>query len=141
MRAVIIALPLLLIAAPAAAAPREPLQLPPEMTDPAMGQKLGRMAGALSRALMDVKVGEIKAIAEGREASAAERRQTVGDLAGGPAAADRIERQVAAAGPAIQNGVQAMARALPAIMTAMEGVAADLERATANLPDPTYPRR
>jgi hypothetical protein len=30
---------------------------------------------------------------------------------------------------------------LPALMTAMEGISDDLDRATANLPDPTYPKR
>ena len=140
MRALMVVLPLMLVAAPATAQRPAP-QLPPELTDPALGQRMGKMAGALTRALMDVKVGEFRAIAEGREPTAAERRQTVRDLAGRPGAERRIEQQVAAAAPAMQRGMQAMAKALPAMMEAMEQAAGEFERATANLPQPGYPRR
>ena len=41
--------------------------------------------------------------------------------------------------------MQAMSKALvaslPSIMKSLDGVARELERATANLPDPTYPKR
>lgn len=141
MRALSFALPLLVIAAPASAQSRPVPQLPPEFTDPAMGQKLGRMAGALSRALMDVRVGEIQAAAEGRDPTGADRRRTVRDMAGGRTIDRDIERQVAAAAPAMQRGMQAMARALPSMMATMDEVAAEVERATANLPQPGYPQR
>ena len=43
------------------------------------------------------------------------------------------------------NHLQAMTKALvaslPTIMASLEGVERELERATANLPDPTYPKR
>ena len=45
MRKILFALPLMLAAAPAYAAPAP--QLPPELSDPAMADKLGRMMGAL----------------------------------------------------------------------------------------------
>ena len=143
MRPVLFALPLLLVAAPAFAAPQRAPQLPPELTDPAMGEKLGRMAGALSKALLDVKVGEVAAIAQGREASPAEKNRTVRDMAvgGDPNAERRLEQQVAASGPIIQKSMTAMAKALPAIMGALEEVGEEMERATANLPQPGYPRR
>lgn len=141
MRALMFALPLMLIAAPAAAQQRPVPTIPPELTDPALGQKMGRMAGALSRALMDVRVGEIQAAVEGREPTAADRRRTVRDMAGGRAIDRDIERQVAAAAPAMQRGMQAMASALPTMMAAMDQVAQEFERATANLPQPGYPNR
>lgn len=139
MRIALAALPLMLIAAPLAAQPAAP-QLPPELSDPALGQKLGKMAGALSKALMDVEVGEIAAAVEGREASPAEKKRTVRDMAGNidPQA---VERQVAAAAPAMQRGMQALMKSLPAMMAAMEGAIDGLDRASANLPQPGYPRR
>ena len=142
MRVAFVALPLLILAAPVAAAPdRAPVLLPPELADPALGQKMGRMAGALSKALMDVNVGEIEAAVEGREPTAADRRRKVRDIAGGGFDERDVERQVAAATPAMQRGFQAVANSLPAILSAMEPVIDEIERATANLPQPGYPRR
>ena len=45
------------------------------------------------------------------------------------------------AGAAATAGMKAMSTALPAMMKAMTGIAAEMERAIANMPDPTYPRR
>ena len=60
IRTVAIALaPLALFASPAMAAPKEAPSLPPELSDSAMADKLGKMAGALTRALMDMPVGEL----------------------------------------------------------------------------------
>ncbi len=139
MRIAIVALPLLMIAVPAAAQPAAP-QLPRELSDPALGQKLGKMAGALSKALMDMEVGEIAAAVEGREANAAEKKRTVRDMAG-PIDSAAVERQVAAATPAMQRGMAAMMKALPKMMEAMEGAIDGIDRAGANLPQPGYPRR
>jgi hypothetical protein len=142
--ALVLALPLMALAAPAAAAPERAISdIPPELTSPETAQKLGKMAGVLSKALLDLEVGEIAAAAEGREASPAEKRRTVRDLAakGDPDLERDIERQVAAAGPMISRSMKAMSAALPALIRAMEGVADEMERATANLPQPGYPRR
>ncbi len=139
MRIALAALPLLIIAVPAAAQPAAP-QLPRELSDPALGAKLGKMAGALSKALMDMEVGEIAAAAEGREASAAEKKRTVRDLTG-PIDPGAVERQVAAATPAMQRSMAALMNALPAMMAAMEGAIGEIDRAAANLPQPGYPKR
>jgi hypothetical protein len=142
--ALVFALPLIALGAPAAAAPERTIpDIPPELTSPETAQKLGKMAGVLSKALLDLEVGEIAAAAEGREASPAEKRRTVRDLAakGDPDLERDIERQVAAAGPMISRSMKAMSAALPALIRAMEGVADEMERATANLPQPGYPRR
>jgi hypothetical protein len=143
---ILFALPLALIAAPAVAAPQpspEPIQIPPELTSPETAEKLGKMAGVLSKALMDVKVGEIEAIAMGREPTEADKRRTVRDMAvkGDPNFERDVERQVANAGPIIAESMKRITAMLPALMSAMEGISDDLDRATANLPDPTYPKR
>ena len=143
MRLLLIALPLALAATPAAAQPYDAPPLPRALTDPAQADQLGRMAGALSRALLDLNVGEIEAAVEGRPVTQADRRRTVRDVAAGgdPTIERRIEQQAANSGAAIQAGARAMADALPAIMQSLDRAAAEIDRATANLPTPGYPRR
>ena len=140
MRAHWIALPLMLAATPVMAAPME-AQLPPELSDPAMAEKLGRMMGAVTRALMEMPVGELEAAAQGREPTSADRARRVRDHIGGPNAERGVEAQVAASGRQMQVMTKALVDSLPAIMASLEGVERELERATANLPDPTYPKR
>ena len=136
MRLLLIALPFAVVAAPAMAQPARAPELPRQLTDPAMADRMGKMAGALSRALLDLNVGEIEAAVEGRPVTQADRRRTVRDMAarGDPNIERIIERQAATSGAAIQAGAKAIADALPAIMGA-------IDRATANLPQPGYPRR
>ena len=145
MRLLLIAVPLTLIASPALAAPNHsPVpQLPRQLTDPALADQMGRVAGALTRALMNLPVGEIQAAIEGRPATSADQRRTVGDIAGrnDPYLDQRIERQATQSGVAIQAGARAMAAALPSIMQSIDRAADEIDRATANLPDPNYPRR
>lgn len=150
MRAFVLLLTLAVAATPALAAEapakgRE-LSIPPELTDPAMGQQLGKMMGVLTRAMMDMPIGEVQAAVEGREPTAADRKRKVRDLAAGdPNLDQKIETQVAQAMPRLQAGMKAMSASLPAMMQAIEQAAAQMEgtldRATANLPDPTYPKR
>ena len=145
MRLLLIAVPLTLIASPALAAPTRS-QMPPlprQLTDPALADQMGRVAGALTRALMNLPVGEIQAAIEGRPATSADQRRTVGDIAGrnDPYLDQRIERQATQSGVAIQAGARAMAAALPSIMQSIDRAADEIDRATANLPDPNYPRR
>ena len=99
--------------------------------------------GAVTRAFLNLPVGEIQAAIEGRPANDADRRRTVRDLAGrnDPYLDRRIEQQAANSGAAIQAGARAMAAALPSILGAIQGAADEIDRATANLPDPNYPRR
>lgn len=139
----------LLVSAPAAAA--EPAQgddfeIPAELTDPAMAETLGKMLGALTKTVMDMPVGEMQAAVEGRQPTAADKARTVRDLAGrDPNFERQVEAQAAQAVPRMQAGLKAMASSLPAMMKALEQVAAEMEgsidRATANLPQPGYPKR
>ena len=134
--------PLLLIATPAMAQPAPP-QLPPELTDPATTQKLTNAMQALSRAFLDVRVGEVRAALEGRPATPSERRMTVRDMArrDDPDFDRRMEQQIANVGPMMQRSMNALNEALPAVMQSLTEAQKSIERAVANIPDPTYPRR
>ena len=141
MRALWIALPLLLVPMPALAAPAAAPQLPPELSDPAMAEKLGRVAGVLTKALMDMPVGEVEAAMQGREPTPADRTKRVRDEVGGPEAERNIEAKVAASGKEMQAMSKILVDSLPAILQSLGQVQKQMERAIANLPDPTYPRR
>ena len=140
MRAYLIALPLMLAATPAVAAPEE-RTIPPELSDPAMADQLGRMAGVLARSLMDLPIGELEAAVEGRPVTPVDRTRRVRDAIGGPEAQRDIEAKVAASAQQMRAMQKALVASLPSIMASLEGVERELERAVANLPDPTYPRR
>ena len=149
MRALVGLATLALLAAPAAAAEPakdEGFAIPPEMTEPAMAETLGKMFGSLTKAMMDMPVGEMQAAVEGRAATAADKARTVRDLAGRDAQLERkVEAQVAQTVPRMQAGLKAMAASLPGMMKALEnaaeGMEQSLDRATANIPQPGYPKR
>jgi hypothetical protein len=141
MRKTLLALPLLFVTSPALAQPVP--QLPPELTDPRTVHQLVGALDQLSRALMNVRIGEAKAAIEGRDASPRERNMTVGDYArrNDPNFDRNLHQQIAGAEPQLQRGMQAMNRALPAISRALGDAEQAVDRAVANMPDPTYPRR
>jgi hypothetical protein len=114
---------------------------PPVMTDPNLGNRVSGMAEAMTRAIAGLHTGELRAAVEGRTATRQERRRTVGDEIGGPAAVQEIQRKVAASGPVIQHATDQLARSVPAILKAVSDLNAEVRRATANLPDPNYPAR
>ena len=140
MRTAILALPLMLAAAPAHAAPTAP-QLPPQLTDPAMADKLGRVAGVLTKSLMDLPVGEVEAAIQGRPATPADRARRVRDEVNDPYLEQRVAAEAAQSGRKMQAATKALVASLPAIMGALGRVQDEVERAVANIPDPTYPRR
>ena len=142
MRLYLFALPMLLAAVPASAAPPETArQIPPELSDPAMADKLTRMAGVMTKSLMDLPIGELEAAFEGRTPTEAEKQKRVRDEVGGPEAERQLAAQIAASGPQVRAMQKALVSSLPAIMGALEGVEKQLEQAVANMPDPTYPKR
>jgi hypothetical protein len=141
MRAFLIALPLALAAAPAAAAPDSIRQLPSELSDPAMADKLSDMLAPLMKAMMDMPIGEMEAAITGREPTPADKSRRVRDAIGGPDAERKLQADLAAAGPQMRAVQQALVASLPALMGALSGMEMELEKATANLPDPTYPKR
>ena len=141
MRAFMIALPLALAAAPALAAPDSIRQLPSELSDPAMADKLSDMLGPLMKAMMDMPIGEMEAAIAGREPTPADKSRRVRDTIGGPNAERKLQADLAATGPQMRAMQKALVASLPALMGALSGMEKELEKATANLPDPTYPKR
>lgn len=143
MRKILIVLPILLCSSPVFAQPAPPPQLPPELTDPATVHQLIGSLDQLSRALMNVRIGEARAALEGRDATPRERNMTVGDYArrNDPNFDRNLHQQIASVEPQVQRGVQSVNRALPAVMQALEDAERAVDRAFANMPDPTYPRR
>ena len=138
MRKSLILLPLLLVATPAVAQPAN-VQLPTELTDPATADRLADAMEALSNLLLDLKVGEAKAALEGRQATAAEKKLTVRDL--GKIDDRELKRRMAEMKPQLEQSMKAFQKALPEMMNSLEEAQKSLERVTANIPDPTYPKR
>jgi len=141
MRTTLILFPLMLAATPAVAQPVP--QLPPQLTDPATARAVTNAMEGVTQALLDMRVGEIKAAMEGREATPAEKRMTVRDVArrDDPDFDRHLQQKIANAGPTMQRSMNAMNQAMPVIMQSLAQAQQAVERAVANLPDPTYPRR
>ena len=137
----LLALPLLLLAAPAAAAP-DASGLEQALRDPATAERIDRSIGALTDALLDLKVGGVKAALEGRKPSSSEQSLTLRDLERSEGRdPEAIRRQVREAGPALAKGMNALAEAIPAMTRALGDIEKAVERAAANMPDPSYPKR
>ena len=115
-------------------------QIPPELSDPAMADKLGRMAGVADQGA-DGHAGRRDGGGDRRAARRPQptRHKRVRDEIGGPEAERQVEAEVAASGRQMQAMTKALVASLPAIMGALDGVEKELERAAANMPDPTYP--
>jgi hypothetical protein len=143
MRAYLLLAGIAALSAPAAAEPPATITVPPELTDPHRADKLARTMDGLTDALLDLKVGEIQAAAEGRKATPAERNLTVRDIERrkDPDFDRNVRRQIAEAGPKIAQGMKALSDALPAMMKALDDASRAIDRAAANMPDPTYPKR
>lgn len=151
MRKTLFFIPLLLAASPAVAQSATPsdsgepelVRVPREFTDPAAVDRLAVKLEALSQALLNVQVGDLKAAAEGHAASPAERRMTVGDVIRrhDPDFDRKVARQMAETGPKIRQSLKAIHEALPAMIHAINEAQQAVDRVTANMPDPTYPKR
>ena len=144
MRKALILAPLLLCAAPAVAQPAPP-SAPPStdmqrvLNDPAMADRLSRAMQALSKAFLDLPVGNVEAALQGRQPTSADRRRTV---ATETRMSERDLRQrIAAAKPVLQQSMKALSDALPSMMQGLSQAQQSIERAAANMPDPNYPKR
>ena len=138
------------LAAPAAAEQaskpaREPdtAEIQRALTDPAMVDQLTRALPVLGDALLNMPVGELQAAMEGRKPTRAERRTTVRDLGrkDDPNFERNLKADLANSGETMKAGMRAMSTALPAMMEGMKKMADEMEKATANLPSPVYPKR
>jgi hypothetical protein len=152
MRKVIL-LPLLLIASPALAQTAAPAPAPQPkdptaemqrvLSDPAMADRLANVMQGLSKAFLDLPVGQVQAAVEGRKPTGAEKRITVRDMErrDDPNFDRDFQQRMAQARPMIQQSMAAMSQALPSMMQGIQQAGKALERAAANMPDPTYPKR
>ena len=113
MRMKLIVAPLLLCASPAFA--QQPQQVKPPIADPAVADRLANAAQAVSDAVLNIPVGDLKAAAEGRRATPEEKRMTVGDLArrDDPDFDRKLHRQIAEARPMVRQSIRAVNESLP----------------------------
>jgi len=142
MRTAFALLPLLMAAAPvAAAAPQQQPQpqVPPQLSDPAMVDRLSGTMQAMSRGFLDLPVGEIEAAVEGRPPTPADRNRTL--RSENPNLDREVQAQIAQARPMIRQSMKAISDALPAVMKSLHEARESIERAAANMPDPNYPKR
>jgi hypothetical protein len=151
MRIALVLVPLSLCAAPALAQPSTPvapvdqpaLQLPREIADPATADRLADAMQSMSQAILDLKVGRLRAALEGRESNRADRNLTVRDLArrDNPDFERQLQRRISEARPRMEQGIKALNEALPEVTEDLQRAQRSIERAVANMPDPNYPRR
>ena len=133
----------LLVSAPPALAQAPATAVPPELTGPRTADRVADAMQTMSDALLNLRVGELKAAVEGRKASASEKRLTVRDLSrrDDPNFDRDFQQRIADAKPMIHQSMKALNDALPAMMQGLEQAQQSIERAIANMPDPTYPKR
>jgi|tagenome__1003787_1003787.scaffolds.fasta_scaffold20518220_2 hypothetical protein len=145
MRKILILVPLMLCASPALAqpAPADTAQIERVLNDPAMADRLANVMQVMSNAFLDLPAGQVQAALEGRQPTAAERRMTVRDMArkDDPNFDRNFQRQMAQTGPMMRQSMKALGDAIPAMMQGLSQAGKALERAAANMPDPTYPKR
>lgn len=142
-------LALMFISAPLAAQPAAPVRSDPSadiarhIADPATADRLAGAMQALGQAFLNLPVGEVQAALEGRTATAGDKRLTVRDLGrrDDPQFDRKFSEQLANARPMMQQSLKAIGNALPAITKSLKEAGEAVERAAANMPDPTYPRR
>ena len=143
MRVAHFALPLAALVTPAVAAaapaPEETARIQRELTDPKWADRLTDAMLAMSKALMNMPVGEVEAAVQGRQPTDADKRRTVQSETG--MSEQQLRRQIEDSRPAMEAGMKAMAAALPAILKGFSDAQRELEKASANVPRPDYPKR
>jgi hypothetical protein len=93
----------------------------------------------MSRAFLDLPIGEVEAALEGRVPTPADRARTL--RSENPNLDREVQVQVAQARPMMRKSMKAMADALPDMMQGLHQAKKSLDRAIANMPDPNYPKR
>jgi hypothetical protein len=150
MRFSLLVLPLAMAASPAlgevkgARAPAaEAIAVPKSLTDPATADKLARMMQALSQAFLNLPVGELEAASQGRAVTPGDRNRTLREIGrkDNPNFERDLQSDLAGSRAVIQASTKAFAAALPALMKSLSEASRELEKATANMPRPNYPKR
>jgi hypothetical protein len=143
MRAALITLPIVAIALSSTAVAK-PLQdetahIQRVLNDPQWADRVTNVMLAMSRAFMDLPVGEVEAAVQGRQPTAADKRRTVQSETG--MSEQQLQQQIEQSRPKMEAGMRAMAVALPAIMKGFSDAQHEMDKATANVPRPDYPKR
>jgi hypothetical protein len=143
MRATIFLIPLLAVAGPVSAQVAPPLDAQPMVIPPAAADRVANALDAVTDALLDVKVGKLKAAIDGRPPTPAEREMTVRDMAAAkdPNFDRNLHRKIAEARPMVRQGIQSVDETVPQVLQGIQQASRAIERATANMPDPSYPQR
>ena len=141
MRISLMLAPLALAASPALAQQAEPAgpSIPPELSDPRNADKLVDVLKVLSGAFLELPVGEVEAALAGRQPTAQDRKRTVRNET--KMSERQLQQQIEQSRPMMQASMKALMAALPAMMKGMAEAGKELEKATTNLPSPTYPKR
>ena len=143
MRPHLIVLSLAAMAAPAAAqqtaSPADEIRLPPEMSDPRLADRLVDTLQVLSKAFLSVPTGEVEAALEGRPVTPADRKRTVASETG--LTQRELNRKLDESRPAMHGAQKALMAAIPAMMRGLKDAQKEFEAATANMPQPGYPKR
>ena len=147
MRLHLIVLPLALVTAPAIAQspPRasppaaDDLRIPPELGDPALANRLVDTIQVLSRAFLNLPVGEAEAALEGRSATSADKRRTIASETG--MTERELRQKLDESRPMMIASQKALMAALPAMMKGLKDAQKEFDRAAANMPRPDYPKR
>ena len=143
MRLHLVVLSLAAMAAPAAAQQTAPaadeMRLPTEMSDPRLADRLVDTLQVLSKAFLSVPTGEVEAALEGRPVTPADRRRTVASETG--LTERELNRKLDESRPAMQGAQKALMAAIPAMMRGLKDARKEFEAATANMPQPGYPKR
>lgn len=144
MRLHFLALPLAAAAAAPVAA-QEPaptadeMRLPPEMSDPRLADRLVDTLQVLSKAFLSLPAGEVEAALEGRPATSADRTRTIASETG--LTENELKRKLDESRPAMKGAQKALIAAIPAMMKGFAEAQKEFEKATANMPQPGYPKR
>ncbi len=150
MRTLTLAAALLTLAVPAAAQPHHAppppdpaAQITQQLTDPATVERIANVMQSLTKAVLALRVGEIEAAAQGRVATPAEKRRTVRDVGrrNDPDFDRKFAEQMAKTGPMVEQSIKAVTQALPVMIQSLKQAGEAVERAAANMPDPSYPKR
>ncbi|NUT01821.1 MAG: hypothetical protein HOP96_12695 [Sphingomonas sp.] len=145
MRAFALSLPLIALASPALAQQAAPppsaqaYQLPPEITDMRWADRMTDAMVAMSKAFLNLPVGEVEAAVEGRPATAADKRRTIRNET--QMSERDVRNQIEATRPVMRAGMRAVSAALPSMMKGLADAQREMERAMANVPRPDYPKR
>lgn len=115
------------------------MTIPPEFSDPRLASRLVDVMQVLSKSFLDMPVGEAEAAMAGRKATPADRQRTVRSESGMTEA--QLRQQLDASRPMMEASMKALAAALPSMMKGMSEAQRELERSTANVPRPNYPKK